>query len=275
MRHEPMSTHSLLELAALDALGLLDDDERESFDRAFKAAPPALQAQVRREQTRIAKDESLLPAVESPAGLRARVLAAVRDAMERVGGQEQPAAVLPAIQASSGVSPIWRMAAIGAVAATLVLGFTQLEMARSYETINDAIESNVLTTTIARDFGVRVERALMDQDTRLVHFAPVSAGTDVAGEAVVILNDRDMTGELLAVDLPQRSGVYQLVLVDSAGEVVGDAILDFEINSATQRLIQQLDLSTLAEVQEEIRLQILAPQADGDAAMLRSDLIES
>ena len=63
------NTRDLLEYAALDALGLLDDAEREEFERAFRAASPEVQAMVRREQTRAADIDAILPRVEAPAGL--------------------------------------------------------------------------------------------------------------------------------------------------------------------------------------------------------------
>ena len=39
-----MNTRDLFEAAQLDALGLLDDAERDAFDAAFLAAAPAIQA---------------------------------------------------------------------------------------------------------------------------------------------------------------------------------------------------------------------------------------
>ncbi|QYU70067.1 hypothetical protein J4558_08100 [Leptolyngbya sp. 15MV] len=50
-----MPFHDLLEMAVLDTLGLLDEQEQAAFEMAFRSAPPAVQAQVRREQTRFAK----------------------------------------------------------------------------------------------------------------------------------------------------------------------------------------------------------------------------
>ena len=77
-----MTTHELLELASLDAMGLLDPEEREAFELAFRAAAPALQAQIRREQLRLSYIDGILPVVEPPPGLRARVMAKVREAIE-------------------------------------------------------------------------------------------------------------------------------------------------------------------------------------------------
>ena len=81
-----MKTQELIELAVLDAMGLLDEAEREAFEAGFSSASPAVQAQVRREQTRLCLSEALLPDEEPPAGLRALVVEAVRKAMASVGG---------------------------------------------------------------------------------------------------------------------------------------------------------------------------------------------
>ena len=42
MTEKSMNVQQLLEQAVLDAVGLLDDDEREAFERGFAAAPPAV-----------------------------------------------------------------------------------------------------------------------------------------------------------------------------------------------------------------------------------------
>ena len=76
-----MSLQEMIEMAILDAMGLLDEREQSSFESAFRAASPSVQSQVRREQTRLSRIESLLPDVTPPSGLRAAVLTAVRAEM--------------------------------------------------------------------------------------------------------------------------------------------------------------------------------------------------
>ena len=88
-----MMTHELMEMASLDAMGLLDPTERETFELAFQAADPALQAQIRREQLRFSRMDDMLPKVSPPLGLRARVIAAVRGAMESVGSRRESDAI--------------------------------------------------------------------------------------------------------------------------------------------------------------------------------------
>src|SRR5262249_53868009 len=134
-----MKTQELLELAALDALGLLDENERETFDRAFRAAPPALQAQIRREQTRIAGDDWLLPKVQRPIGLRARVLAAWREAVSAVSNRGRARRLVGslALLPSRGVSPFWRAGAIGCAAATITMGVALFWVQSEYHRFGD------------------------------------------------------------------------------------------------------------------------------------------
>jgi len=79
--HTSTSPSDLAELAVLDAFGLLEAADQFRFEQAFLATSPDVQAEIRRIQTEIATDESLLPTVEPPADLRARVLARIAAAM--------------------------------------------------------------------------------------------------------------------------------------------------------------------------------------------------
>jgi hypothetical protein len=132
-----MTSRQLLEYASLDALGLLDDEERRAFDEAFAASPPAVQAQVRREQQRFASTaEDLLPDVAPPPGLRFRVLSAVREAIAGVGaGLNGNTSASPALHAADNdaslvaqrsrswwnSAALWRAACIGFATASVVL----------------------------------------------------------------------------------------------------------------------------------------------------------
>jgi hypothetical protein len=72
--HISMSPHELAELALLDAYGLLEAADQIRFEQAFLAISPDIQAEIRRIQTDIVTDETLLPNVTPPAELKAKVL---------------------------------------------------------------------------------------------------------------------------------------------------------------------------------------------------------
>jgi hypothetical protein len=77
-----MSRMDLIELAALDALGLLDEIESDLFDRSFHHASATVQDEVREIQARVVEQISHVCSEEPPASLRERVLQAVAEAVE-------------------------------------------------------------------------------------------------------------------------------------------------------------------------------------------------
>jgi hypothetical protein len=217
-----MTTHELLELAALDALGLLDDDEREAFDRAFRAAAPALQAQVRREQTRIARDESLLPPVDPPIGLKARVLAAWREAVEAMSLRGRRAGrFMPLLLPSRGVTPIWRAAAVGCAAASIVLGFATVMMKQQFNELQSAKRDNAIADDLRLKFGATFERNLFDTNVQKIAFVPLAQDApDFRGDAVLFLDKTKQIGELYCRQMPADGREFRLVVMDNKGNIV-------------------------------------------------------
>jgi hypothetical protein len=225
-----MNTHELLELASLDVLGLLDTDEREAFERAFRAAPPALQAQIRREQLRIAGDDSLLPEVDSPLGLRARVLAAIREAVQSAMPRREIAGrIVPSIVPSRGVNRWWRAGAIGAAAASIVLGFAMVQIQDDYREIASRNEQNDRRDHMLLTFGAKFEQAFFDDNSRFVQFSPAIAGEfnpEGVSKATLVLNPNTKKGQLYLKNLPAEGGQYSLVITDENGQVAR-AVLEF------------------------------------------------
>lgn len=217
-----MKTQELLELAALDALGLLDEAEREQFDLAFRAASPALQAQIRREQTRIAGDDSLLPKVEPPMGLRARVLAAWREAMEAVSNRSpaRRAGGAMTLLPSRGVSPLWRAGAIGCAAASIVLGFAVLNIKERINEITGLSQQMGVQEYFVKEFGPRFESVFTRPTTKHVQFDPSSS--EVQAQAMLLIDEETNTGILYARQLPAAPGGYALVPLDERGQPVRD-----------------------------------------------------
>lgn len=70
--------------AALDAMGMLDEVDAAAFERAFREATPALQAELRELQAAVSTDAAFLSGEEElPAGLKARTMARVMTAIDR------------------------------------------------------------------------------------------------------------------------------------------------------------------------------------------------
>lgn len=213
-----MSTRELLELASLDALGLLDDEERESFESAFRAAPTEVQSRVRREQARFAQADHLLPPVEPPVGLRAAVIARVREAIASVRGDD--GAVLASIGAapSRNHMPIWRAACIGFATATAVLGVLYLTVAQQNQTMESLAESGALSTVL-QEMGPRAQDVLLADHAQRVRFVPAAADVHESVRATLHFDPDTGDAILLCEGLPVVDGTYTIVIRDGDGEV--------------------------------------------------------
>ena len=86
----------LIELAVLDAHGLLDPIESELFNRSFHNAPASVQDEIVRLQHRLATDESLLPSDLPPASLKGKVIDAVAKAADTEAKRLAPLALIGA-----------------------------------------------------------------------------------------------------------------------------------------------------------------------------------
>ena len=73
----PLTREDLLELAALDALDLLDEFDSAHYTRSFHDAPARVQDEIKQRQAELAADTTLLPEEGPTPSLRPRVLDAV------------------------------------------------------------------------------------------------------------------------------------------------------------------------------------------------------
>lgn len=93
---DPMSREELLELAPLDAFGLLDDYEAAMFNRSFHHAPASVQAEIRAVQAQLAEDRSLLSEEDPRVTLRQKVLIRITEEIEEAAEQLKPLATIGA-----------------------------------------------------------------------------------------------------------------------------------------------------------------------------------
>lgn len=216
-----MNKDQLFEMASLDALGLLDAEERRAFDAAFQDASPALREQLRSEQRRLTDIKASLPDVQPPASLRERVLLAVRDAIvsmspahantviARIGAHEWPV--------RRSVSPLWRAACLGFATATVVLiavGFSIRDMYS--KGLKDFYDSEI-TQLVSRDLGSEFVDQFFDLNVHHVAFRPSEQGG--GAQAVILINSELEMAYLATRNLPRVDGKYRLAIVDSNGDV--------------------------------------------------------
>lgn len=267
-----MTTQELIEAALLDALGLLEPGELAAFERAFVAAPPSIQAHVRREQTRLSQLDRLLPDVEAPAELRAAVLAAVRQAMA-AGAKDASAAdpnMNPVIEDSRKVSRFWRAGAIGMLAASVVLGFTTLQLRNEFTELDARLRDNMLADAALSSLGADVKELLISGELEKVRFSP--AAENFEGEAALWFHPESDTAYLVCHNLPtERGRTYKLVVLDDEGQVQ-EALASFVSDG------QLMSRKVALTVSQDARLAIMAPSSgggEGPSTVLRTPVIQA
>ena len=234
-RFGPARAEDLRSLAALDAMGMLDEVDASAFDRAFRDATPSVQAELRDLQASIAVDPAFLAASEEPApDLKARTLARVMTEVERdestlapiahigrtaarpgrAAGQEafiaqaiELATVRQDLRRFTRSSYYWRAATI-ALTAALTVAFVFQVTTRSFaervaELALGAAATDKLLATIGHDgAGKDIERA---DWLRGMH------GADGSGLGTGLLAADIEAGRLTAVFLGMRTGqTYEL-----------------------------------------------------------------
>jgi hypothetical protein len=239
-----MTTRELLELAQIDALGLLDELEREEFDRAMMIAPPPVQAQIRAAQDRFVKTSWMPEPVEPPSSLRdavmsdigaqtmkPRIMAAIREEIRRSTREIAIQAVAPVRHASgrnvpeiSKVrrgSPWWRAAALGRLGASVVFGYTTISVFEQVETLDKIAKEDHTAANLVQAPGVPLFDLIFDPQTRRLIMAPEAA--DVDGQATVMVTPEASTADgsrvlLLCSKLAQVAGMeYRVVATDHVG----------------------------------------------------------
>jgi hypothetical protein len=246
-------------MATLDALGLLEPNEREAFERAFGSASPSIQRQVVREQRRLAADESLLPDVEPSANLRERVVAAVREAMSSVrvdSPSDVLARILPdPVSMRRNVTPLWRAACIAFASATIMLllaGFSlQQEIQRAMSAREDANFAAIMT----QDLGPEFADALLSPKAQRVAFSKAE-GTR-RGNAAIYYDPESELAYLVCNDMDVYDGSYTLAVVDENG-TVQEELTTFAYRGG----ISGRSMEITQKLASGMTLAILAPQTD-------------
>lgn len=266
-----MNTKELIEQAVLSAMGFLEEDEQRAYEAAFNAAPPAIQAQVRREQTRLSSLKAILPDVDAPAHLRAIVLEAIR---AEINAQE----IAQAHRSKTGsanesrrhtllfgrkhVAAAWRVNAIASMAAAIVFGVTTLHMWRQYVELETRLGTNAMYDEIAAVFGPGyVQDTLFSERTHRVVLTITGDTADARGQAAVWYNP-DWDGvRFFSFNLPTQDGRnYTIALLDENGEIVNE-LARFRSGGGLER--EQLRFDLPDAIEQGLQLAILSAPVQG------------
>lgn len=240
---ESVSREELIELAVLEAAGLLDEVDSTQLNRLFHAAAPVLQAEIRALQAAIAADPSLL-SDESPGfELRGCTLTRIRDEMsaERAAhapiatiGPRRPSAMTASEQAIELVelraanhsaraeSLRWNRSAVIWRAASIAVG--ALLLVSLYYNLASNLYS-VRIGQLALDASVREElsRALGTSYREFAESGCLVRGLSAArvgfsGAATAYVNRRNGEALVLAFGLPEEIP-YTVRIVGDTGEI--------------------------------------------------------
>jgi hypothetical protein len=191
-----MKLNELLENAVLDAYGLLDEEQRLAFERAFRAAPQSVRDQIRREQERVAGFESSLSQEHPNPELKERVVGAVLAEMEAERANHELTAmalrgddIAGAVEASGRryVSGWWQTAAIALLAVSAVLGtMVGLGLSRPENRVAEQLMS-MLKSAGAKDPGIQAADILASDKINRLTMEATDAAQSFAGGASAII----------------------------------------------------------------------------------------
>ncbi|MCC6426926.1 MAG: hypothetical protein IT435_08895 [Phycisphaerales bacterium] len=245
-----MSTRELVELAQLDAMGLLDEQEALEFEAAFAAAPAEIQEQIRKEQSRLCVLEPVLPEVQTPEHLRGKVLSAVHEAIVESIVRTPEAAkaadlsvmtpvFAPAVRHEGGRAlpgleerarrrglRFWRITSVALAAAAVVLGITTIRLQSQFSILATEKQVGNSVGNANQLFGKNIDTFLFSEGTHRIAFSP--AATMPAAEqwqkvdAAIWHNEDWDEARLLCKNLPSNNGErYELIALDEEGGNLG------------------------------------------------------
>jgi len=225
-----LNREELLELAALDAFGLLDQYEAQLYTRSFHHAPAAVQDEILQLQAELAADESLLPDEQPPAELRQRVLDAVSRAMEEDATRLSPLASIgfqrlrnagegDRRENRGGAILFWR-AAVFALAAGLLVVLLFLFQANQMNNrlVEIAVGNEALQSL--EDLQLPGYRNFIRQPDNIEHRVLTAVGEAPSASVFVQINNETGNAYVTAIGLPETDSGFVLELKQDDGDVM-------------------------------------------------------
>ena len=251
------NTHNykqLIELAVLDAHGLLEPIESDLFNRSFHDAPASVQDEIIQMQREFAIDESLLPVDTPPASLKQQVLQAVAQTADKEAQRLAPLALIgaraSAAQGQLGRKPtyFWRTAAMILFGVAVVLGIMTVDANRRATKITHVAMNLDATSTITDAIGsefksfidnpyctiTRLERELGNQDGYIR-----VATNERFGNGYVFCLDLEDGEEIVIQGTTSTGEVIELTRITADGPISGRA---FELDKS---LVQGLVIAAV------------------------------
>jgi hypothetical protein len=206
MTNESHNYNQLIELAVLDAHGLLEPIETDLFNRSFHDAPASVQNEIIQLQLDFARDETLLPSDSPASELKTKVLRTVAMAADKEAQRLAPLALIGA-RASSAKAQFghskqpyyWRIAALILFGVTVVLGIVAVDAQRRATSIAQVAMDLDATTTLSTIAGEEFKSFIDNPYCRVTRLERETGSQD--GYLRVAVNERYGGGYILGLDL--------------------------------------------------------------------------
>lgn len=222
----PMTTDDLLELAPLDALGLLDKNDAAMFERTFLSATPEIQARVREIQASYATDSILMSEDEPPIELEAHVVSGVMSEIRRSTEELAPLAIIGPGSATRqlarrrergfGSAMLWRAASFVLLAGVVTAITFYNRTVDSYDRLAGEMYANELSQSIHRELGPSYFDLVDSAAFRYPLASP--RGNPVFGGVAV--NTNRNTAVIYAVGLATTGVEYRVEVIDPSTQKV-------------------------------------------------------
>ncbi len=223
-----MTRQELLELAALDAFGLLDEYEADSYTRCFQDAPVGVQEELIQLQAQLVSDDSLLPKEEPRPQLRQRVLEAVAQAIDEETSNLKPLAMIGKPRNSMteliGQFPLsrsgqfWRAAAFALAGMVVVIAYFWSNAYHSSIEITKAALLEDMRGQLKEYIDPNFEDFVSNPYATVIPLMPVD--TTAHASIGLWLNDRSDEALLVAIGLPDPAEEYTLSVQSESGKTV-------------------------------------------------------
>ncbi len=237
MANETHNYKQLLELAVLDAHGLLEPIESDLFNRSFHDAPASIQDEIKQMQEEFSLDDTLLPEDIPPTTLRKKVLDAVSETADKEAQRLAPLALIGARASiaqgklgSSKSTLFWRTAAMILFGVAVVLIVMTVDANLKANRISQIALNTGATESLAEMGGEEFKKFVGNpycQITRLERENGNSTGyirvavNEQFGDGYVIGLDLEDGEEIIIQGTTSDGKVIDLARLIADGPVVG------------------------------------------------------
>lgn len=235
-----ITMNELVELATLDAFGILPPADALKFEQAFMASPAEVQAEIRRIQADFASEDSLLGSEDPSPALRQRVLNAVAQAIETEVERLAPLATIgdktsdaynsldtnerTDVTSTSVLASVWtwRMAALIMLGVAVTFAIFNTSSTREAEVLASNYTTVYTLEELKDEVGPQFTDFINNPNCQQYYL------TAIEGDGMIRLaiNERSGAAFIMALDLGADAEHSQLRVVSKDGSTHTLAILD-------------------------------------------------